>query len=208
MRIYDLSHTLATGSPVYPGDSEPVITRVASYHVNGFEGRRLDMSSHAGTHVDVPAHMMAEGDSLNTLGVESFVGAAAVVDVACDSPGLINADDFTIPENVDFVLFRTGWDRYWGTNEYFRAFPALSSAAAKQLAAAGLKGIGLDSPSVDPVDSEDYIAHFTILGAGMVIIENLTGLGQLPDGPFTFSALPLKIADGDGSPVRAVGICT
>jgi kynurenine formamidase len=63
--------------------------------------------------------------------------------------------------------------------------------------------VGVDAPSVDPVGSSDFAVHRLLLGSGKILVENLRGLEGLPEGRFTFSCLPLAIAGGDGSPVRA-----
>jgi arylformamidase len=64
----------------------------------------------------------------------------------------------------------------------------------------------MDTISADPVGSADLPNHHILLGAGMVIVENLTNLSAVPDGPFLFSCFPLNIKDADGSPVRAVAM--
>ncbi|MBA4377307.1 MAG: hypothetical protein C0395_01385 [Gemmatimonas sp.] len=70
------------------------------------------------------------------------------------------------------------------------------------MAEAGLKGVGLDSPSIDPFGVET--AHLILAEAGLINIENLAALDRLPAGPFRFAALPLRLAGAEASPVRAV----
>ena len=72
--------------------------------------------------------------------------------------------------------------------------------------AAGKKGIGIDAISIDPIDSFELPMHRIVLGAGLVIVENLTNLEQLIDRTFRFAALPLKYENADGAPVRAVAL--
>ena len=105
-----------------------------------------------------------------------------------------------------FALLHTGWARYWGTNDYFGRYPVLSPEAAGWLAGFGLKGYGVDAISADEIDSAALPVHRALLGRGMLIIENLDRLDPLLEREFTFSCLPLKIADADGSPIRAVAI--
>jgi kynurenine formamidase len=107
---------------------------------------------------------------------------------------------------ASFVLVLTGWDRYWGERRYFSGYPVLSGEAAAWLAARGLKGVGFDALSADAVEAESFVNHLHFFRAGMVIVENLRGLEALVGRRFLFSCLPLKFANADGSPVRAVAL--
>lgn len=69
-----------------------------------------------------------------------------------------------------------------------------------------LKGVGMDTISADPADAADLPVHNILLGAGMVLVKNLTNLEAVPAPSFLFAGFPLKIRDADGSPVRAVAI--
>ena len=69
-----------------------------------------------------------------------------------------------------------------------------------------MAGFGVDAISVDPVGAETLTVHHTLLEAGLILVENLTNLDRLPGRPFHFSALPLNLRGGDGSPVRAVAL--
>ena len=82
-----------------------------------------------------------------------FCGKARVIDVqAPEPPGEIDARvlDGIDGEPLDFILFQTGWERHWGTNRYYEAWPFLTLDLAQQLKAWGLKGVGIDCPSIDP----------------------------------------------------------
>ena len=82
----------------------------------------------------------------------------------------------------------------------------LHEDAATYLSSFNLKGIGSDTISFDPVDSWELPVHHILLSKGLILIENLVNLKSLPKHNFAFSCFPLKIKNGDGSPVRAVGI--
>ena len=107
---------------------------------------------------------------------------------------------------VDFLLFDTGWDRHWGTDRYYRDWSWLSPDLARLLAAAGLKGVGLDTPSLDPHGAQT--AHDICAPAGLINLENLANLGAVPATGFTLMALPLKLVETEASPVRAVALVT
>lgn len=200
MRIVDLSHPFVTGMPVYPGDPAVNIHPITTVADDGFAVQQVGMPSHAGTHVDAPAHMLADGESLDTLAPSHFVGAGMVLN--CPERTIELKTD--IPRSLSFVLFRTDWDRHWDTGRYFNESPRLSMETAQRLAATNIKGVGLDFPSPDSMGAT--CVHEILLKAGIVIIENLRGLDSLPETGFTFSCLPLNILGGDGSPCRAVGM--
>ena len=108
---------------------------------------------------------------------------------------------------ADFLLLYTGWDEKFGAPDYMEGFPVLSEDAARFLTELELKGVGFDAVSADAVDTEDYAVHKILLGAGLVIIENLTGLGKLPAGiPFCLTALPMAIKEADGAPARVMAV--
>jgi kynurenine formamidase len=209
MQTIDLSHTIRTGMPVFPGDEAVNVRRTHFLKQHGFAQTGLTLTTHAGTHVDTAAHLFLEAPGLDGFGPDNFTGWGAVLDLTgltgtrIDQPDLAALADV---DSLDFALLRTGWDRHWNTDRYFRDFPALTPTAARFLAGLGLKGIGLDTPSPDPVDSRDLPAHRVLFDHGMVIVENLTRLGDLPGESFVFCCQPLKIADGEASPCRAVGI--
>jgi len=207
--VIDLSHTLAADMPVYPGTEPPVIRPANTIERNGFAETSLAIYSHAGTHVDAPSHMLAGAPSLDRLDVGHFVGEGCVVD-ATTCGGTIPLETLRASERAisgrSFVLVRSGWDRYWGERRYFSGFPVLSGEAASWLADLGLKGIGVDAISVDPVEAETFGNHLHFFRAGMVIVENLRGLEPLVGRRFLFSCLPLKFGNADGSPVRAVAL--
>jgi kynurenine formamidase len=206
--VLDLSHTLAEGMPVYPGTEPPTLRQANTVAKDGFAEKLLTMYSHTGTHIDAPAHMLAGGATLDQLGAGHFVGRACVLDVAGQRfiEQVFLAAQASLIEGSDFVLFHTGWSRFWGQEAYFEAFPVLTPEATQWLAARSLKGIGFDAISVDPVGSTDFANHLVLFRQGMISIENLTGLEPLIGKRFLFSCLPLKIEEADGSPVRAVAI--
>ena len=67
----------------------------------------------------------------------------------------------------------------------------------------GVRLIGVDLPSVDPLDSKTLDNHHALGRAGIMIIEGLW-LEDVPEGRYELVALPLKIVGADGSPMRAV----
>jgi len=210
MAAIDLTHTLSPTMPVYPGSEPPVIRAAATVERDGFAETWFGMPTHTGTHIDAPAHMLAGAASLDQLGIDRFFGPARVVDASVlPGPeiglGFLEARQADL-EGAEFVLFHTGWSRKWGQEAYFTGFPVLAPEAARWLCGRGLKGLGFDASSIDPVAAGTYENHQICFQAGLILIENLTGLEPLIGRSFLFSCLPLKLERADGSPVRAIAI--
>ena len=208
MKMLDLTHCITPEMPVYPGTEPPRLTAACTMEKDGFRETLLEMYSHTGTHMDAPAHMLPNGRTLDDFPAETFAGRGFVLDCR-------EAAEITLPMlrrqekalgEAEFLLFCTGWDRYWGQPRYYEGFPCLTAEAAEYVASLGLKGVGEDSISLDPCDTTDYPNHMILLGAGLVNTENLTGLEALVGKTFTFLTLPLKWEHADGSSCRAMAM--
>lgn len=207
MKLYDLSHLLNNDTPVFPGMKKPVFKPAATIEKDGYRETRFEMDSHTGTHIDAPAHMLENGKTLDQLSVNQFAGKALIISVPKNTKRI--EKDFLVQfeaklNEAEFVLFKTGWSKHWGTPRYFEDFPTLSEEAVKWLLTFSLKGIGFDAISADPMDSTNYPNHFSILGKGLVIIENLRFPDGLTETEGNFFCFPLFYENADGSPVRAV----
>ncbi len=211
MMAIDLSHTLEPGMPYFPGTEPTVFSRPFTVASHGFAEQKISMLTHSGTHMDAPAHILENGATLEQLGLPHFVGSALVLDLSALPVQVIGVDDLRPFQNSltgkDFALLHTGWGGHWGEAAYFRDYPVLSEEAALWLAAFKLKGIGVDAISFDAHDSSALPIHRIFLGRDIVLVENLVDLEHIPAGEFIFCCLPLKIADTDGAPVRAVALC-
>jgi len=208
MPIIDLSHTVVSGMLQYPGDEpSPQLVRKMTHANDGVLSSALAMGCHVGTHIDTPYHFLDDQPGLEALAVDLFYGSARVVVAEVgDDPtalGLDILEDVDL-DRLDYLVFRTGWERHWGTELYYERWPYLSTELAQRLAATELKGVGLDSPSVDALNEHD--AHNLFARAGMVNVENLANLQALPAGLFQLLVLPLKLAGTEASPVRAVAL--
>jgi len=210
MPVFDLTHSIREGMPVYPGTEPPQFLNASTVEEDGFAEKRITLSSHTGTHMDVPAHMIQGGATLDQLAVDRFCGKAFVVDVRSVNSRTIGRATFEahkdLVSKVDFVLLRSGWSDLWEDEGYFKGYPVLTSKAAEWLGGFDLKGIGVDMISVDEEGSAEFPIHHILLGQSIIIIENLTNLSALPPAIFDFWCLPLKIEGGDGAPVRAVAV--
>jgi len=210
MKVIDLSHPLNESMPVFPGAEPLEIIEASTLAGRGYAEKKLRLYTHTGTHLDAPAHLLAGAATLDRFPAGAFVGPGCVVDVSDSGEPRIGVD--VLEKNGDriaraeFIVFHTGWAKRWGDPSYFYDYPVLSEEAARRLATMNLKGAGVDAISFDEMDSSTLLVHKILLGSTMVLVENLRGLENLAGREFVFSCLPLPIAGGDGSPVRAVAI--
>ncbi len=212
MKVIDLTQTISSDMPVYPGTASPQLTVVNTYDTDGFRETLLSMTSHTGTHMDAPFHLFGERTKLDELSAEQFVGKALVIDChdlkAGDVIGMERIE--AVREKADkaeFLLFYTGWDRYWGQEDYFGEYPVVSMEICQYALDSGKKGLGFDSIGIDPISEGKLPRHKLLLSRGdVVIMENLTNLGKVGGSLFTLAALPLKYEAADGAPIRAVAI--
>lgn len=202
MKLYDISRPLKQGMPTWPGDTpfqyEVSWPKSDSGSVNV---GKLTMSIHTGTHVDAPFHFDDEGRKITDLDLNLYVGQAKLVDVAGRTS--IGADDLA---NIDLtgiirLLLRTS---SWSDPDQFpESICYLRPDLAPFLAEKGIRLIGVDVPSVDPLDSKELPAHHGLHQNDIHILEGLW-LEDVEPGIYELIALPLQIEEADGSPVRAV----
>jgi kynurenine formamidase len=207
MKVIDLSHYIEPNMPAYPGTEPPTLKPANTYEKDGFKETRLSMFTHTGTHMDPPAHLFAGRTTLDQFPPEQFMGKALVIDCRdLKEGGIITMEHIRRYEDkadkADFLLFSTGWEQYWGQDAYFGSYPCMDEEVLDYIIAGNYKGIGVDTISIDPMNS--LTRHRKLFrDKDIVIIENLTNLHLCGNSLISFSAFPLKIADCDGSPVRA-----
>lgn len=178
----------------------------------------MEGTTHVGTHVDAPFHVDPDGDSIDALPIDAFVGSALLVDLARGSTGSgrgcepLGSGELARAQGE--WGSRAGADEpppprllLWTGCDWSAGFPArwrgLSPDAARWCADRGLRLVGTDAPSVDPPDAEGLPAHRTLARAGIAIVECLA-LAGIEAGRYEFLALPLRWSGADASPVRAV----
>lgn len=213
--IVDLSVPIESGMPVYPGDPEVRLDRALTVGAgDGVNVLTVHMGSQTGTHLDAPYHILETGSRLEGLPLERFLGPAVVADLRHLTPATAITWSDLAPVRARLragaiLLLHTGWSRYWGRLDRMRGHPWLAAEAARAIVEAGVRTIGIDALSVDATPADDspvtFDAHIAILGSGGVIVENLAHLERVERlrAPFV-SVLPLRLADADGAPVRAV----
>ncbi len=214
MRIVDLSHTIEAGMVTYPGLPGPVICdflsreRSRQIYAPGFEFQigSIEMVGNTGTYLDTPFHRFAEGEDLSAVDISRVAELDAVT---IDATGQ-TAADVSVFDAVGVegraVLVHTGWDVHWRTEDYLTGHPFLTAAAATHLAERGAALVGIDSLNIDDTSTGERPVHTILLGAGIPIVEHLTGLGELPATGFRFTATPPKVAGMGTFPVRAFAV--
>ncbi len=219
-QVVDLS--VALGGPqvtVLAGAPQIVMEPVHTYAKHGRSNTKLSYNVHTGTHVDCPRHYYPEGTSIDEMPLEKYMGRGIRLDlrqVARErTPITVEQVLAALPSGADvkdaILVFNTGWiDRAGGKPDFYFDNPYLASETAEWLLRNGVKAIALDT-SVDeapatPARPADSPIHRILLGGGVMIIENLVNLEQLPPTGFTLMALPVKLYRGDGAPARAVAL--
>lgn len=207
MHIIDLSLTMRPHMRGIAWDTAHTLAE------NGWNARTLHLYSHATTHMDAPRHFFQRGQSIEHLDLAKCVGPAWVIDVGLLEPRelitLAHLGDFTERiEPGDRVLLRSGWSTRVDSLTYRDELPRISLELAQFFAERLIALLGVEPPSVAAVDDMEEITavHQTLLQAGIVIVEGLTNLESLREERVFFTALPLKIEGGDGTPVRAIAI--
>ena len=205
MNIVDLTHSMTNGMPVYPGTKPPLFEQTNTIENDGFAELIIQMPTHTGTHMDAPCHVLKNAKSLSDFGLQKFTGYA--IKIPCHN---FAAMEITLEylqiytdeiATSDFVILETGWDKFWGKPAYYENFPVLSNKAAEWLSQFQLKGIGLDTISLDKVSSENLPNHRLFLEKEILIIENLCHLDAIKQNKFTFQCFPMAINGADGSQI-------
>jgi kynurenine formamidase len=212
-RLIDLSHPIYDGLVTYPGLPAPVfgehLSREASREKYApgteFSIGLITMVGNTGTYMDSPFHRFADGTDLAGLTLEQMVDLPGLlVHVAPDAPRGIDVAAFG-GLNVlrRAVLIHTGWDRNWATEAYGTGHPWVTAAAIDWLVENGAALVGIDSLNIDDTADGSRPAHTKLLAAGIPLVEHLTGLEQLPDDGFRFTAVPAPVQGFGTFPVRA-----
>lgn len=207
MRIVDLSHEYADDMPLYPGLATPSFLDIARVEQDGYAMSEYRLLNHIGTHVDAPSHQIAGGDTLDEIPLERLVTDAVTVDLSGREVGPIGREELEpligdLGEG-DWLFLCSGNGRNWGSEAYWTGWSYPDVEAAGALIERGVVGIGFDGPSADPVDTETFELHKVWLGAGRMILENLTNLDLLPARTQVVVA-PLKVHAANGAPARVL----
>lgn len=202
MKLYDITMPYKNGGAHWPGDMPYTYKQLADIKAgSSVNVGAIALGVHGGTHIDAPFHYMADGDTIDKLPVESFLLPVAVVDA-----GGADVLDSSYLKDIDFsdikgILFKTC---AWKDRDVFPlSIPVVSPELPAFLKEKGIKLIGVDVASVDPIEDSTIKAHKAIGQADLRILEGLV-LDDIGPGKYELIALPLILEGSDASPVRAV----
>lgn len=213
-RIVDLSVTVDEGTQSPPStDLRVELTRYG--RGPGFwQVTAVSQSLHTGSHIDAPLHCFEDGITTAEIPLDRVIGQAFVLDCShVDAEQPIEAHDLEgVAQGLqpgDIPIIRTDWtDRAWGRfPEFFTRSPYLTPEAAEWIVAQRPPAIGFDffeeySARLPDFTSEDFVCHRLLLGAGIPMLEQITGIGQVDRRRFDFFGAFYKIAGTDGAPAR------
>jgi arylformamidase len=202
MKLWDISPPISEALAVWPGDTPPrreILQRLE--RGDAVTLSTLHATVHLGAHADAPSHYGRGAAAIEAQPLERYLGPAEVVRVA-GRPGVpLGAEALPREPRAERVLLATG--PYPDFQHFHEDFAPLTPALVARLARAGVRLVGVDTPSVDAFDSKDLPAHHACLAHDVLILEGLV-LRDVPEGLYELIALPLKLVGFDGSPVRAV----
>lgn len=205
--LIDMTHTITQEIPIFPGTPVPALAPACTLTRDGFRETLLTLSSHTGTHMDAPAHLLQDGRTLDDMPMSQFSGRATVLDVSQEGPVITEEflrSHYDAIHSADYILFYTGWEDRWGTEGFLEdAFPVPNEEAARYLVSRGLKGVGTDAISIDRMSDSRLPIHHILLKDSILSLENLCLKKVRGRKDFLFFALPMKFQDTDGAPIRA-----
>jgi len=207
MRIHDISLSISSSLPIFPGDPPIELEQTQSMDQGAeYNLTRLSTSVHVGTHVDAPLHFVKDGRSVEDLSLEVLTGLCYVVQLpdGIDSITADVLDGIPLAEGTTRILFGTRNSHLWAQGEmtFQPDYVAISEDGAEWLVQHGIQLVGVDYLSVAPY--EDTVpTHRVLLQAGVIIVEGLN-LSQIPRGFYDLYCLPLKLVGVEGAPARAI----
>jgi len=229
---YDLSHNFDRSTIYWPNAPHFKLTRMSYGKTRRgyfYSANKFSAAEHGGTHMDAPSHFARGKQSVDEVPIASVMGDGVVIDV---SKRALNNVDYRIsvkdilryekkfgkikPQTI--VMFHTGYVKYWfnrrkylGTNRWGRKaarrlhFPGLAPEAAQWLLSKRkVKAVGIDTASIDYGQSRLFNAHRVFAKNNIPIFENLANMKKLLNKKVDVIALPMKIKNGSGAPVRII----
>ena len=209
--IVDLSQSINSNIKLFPGSPHVYFLKWTKYSVDGYDSEAIFLSTHTGTHMDAPSHFILESESIDNLDVNRFfMEDVHLLRILKSANQLISVEDIVnsdidIKKN-DSIVFATGWEYNYKSDDYIYANPGLSLEAANYLSSKKINAVAIDGPSIDSGIDSDFSVHKILLKNNIIIIENLCNLSQINKKNFKLIAIPLKLHRASGSPIRAIAI--
>lgn len=202
LQLWDITPAVSASTPVWPGDM-PFSTATTWEIGDGCPVKvsRITMSTHTGAHCDAPSHYDPAGAAIDAVALDAYLGTCRVIDCV----GIRRIEPEHVKKALDAIPSRVLLRTYAKapTDRWDSEFASVAATTIALLAEHGVRLIGIDTPSLDPQESKTMDAHHAVRTNGMAILEGIV-LDAVPAGDYELIALPLKLADMDASPVRAV----
>lgn len=200
--LYDISPPVLPGIPVWPGDSDYLVQWQFLIAAGGSVNvSQLHLSPHTGAHADAFHHCADDGAGIGEMPIEPYLGPARVIELPGVEPITRARLEAVAWQGAARLLFRTRTDR--PANPFQPPFAHLTTEVVQLFGEAGVKLVGLDTPSVDEFHSRGLECHQLLRQWKIANLEHLD-LSEVPAGDYELIALPLKLMGIDASPVRAV----
>lgn len=199
VNMIDITRTIGQDTVVFPGDAAPFVSQTRR---SGYTLSELALNSHSGTHIDAPLHFFDGRKSLDRIPVERFFLDADVV--AIESQVAVTVVELK-GRRIDpgqAILFKTR-NSDLPRNRFHEDFVYIKPDAAEWLVDTGVSLVGIDYLSPDRYEDMDFPVHLTLLGAGVLILEDID-LRAVAPGRYRLVCLPIKTHQADGAPCRAV----
>ena len=220
-KIIDLTHTISGEIPTWDGSCGFEISVSTDYTdctpPDLFKIQKINCNAGIGTHIDAPAHIVPNGRTTDKLILEELVTDCVMIDVSSGADG----NYMVMPEVIEkfekeygeikpktFVIFYTGWDKYWNETEKYinnHKFPSIHENTAILLLKRNITGLGIDTLSAD-TGQNGFPVHRRILGADKYLVENIANAKELPPIGAKVFVLPMKIKNSTEAPVRLIAI--
>ena len=204
-RLVDLTLPLVPGQRGVSTQPNYTVAR------DGWNAATWHLYSHAGTHMDSQIHFAAGPETIDTKPLTSCLGPATVLNLTPLTPRTLLtvahlgalATTFIDGESL---LLRTDWYKHVTDSAIYRdGLPRIGEELAQWCVAHRVNILGVEPPSIADVNNLPEVTriHHILLRGSVTIVEGLAYLDQLTQPRVFFAALPLKLAGGDGCPVRA-----
>ena len=202
--IIDISLPITAEMPIWPGDPRPELTPVSTLEVEGVQVSQLILGTHTGTHLDAPRHFIPGGRTIDLLDLGALVGLCRVIQVTRTSGHICRADlqRFAL-QRGERVLLKTQNSCHPVGQTVGPDVTALAPAAADYLCEQEVRLVGIDGPSIDAWNASAFPCHKRLLGADILVVENLV-LRDVTPGIYGMIAVPLNLTGADGCPIRAL----
>lgn len=209
--IIDLSQSINSDIKLYPGSPNVSFLKWSKYSIDGYDSEAIFLSTHTGTHMDAPSHFIKGAEPIDIIDINRFVmNNVHLLKISKSSNQLITTEDIInsntdIKEN-DSIIFSTGWEHNYNSDNYINSNPGLSPDAATYLSNKKINAVAIDSPSIDSGIESKFPVHQILLKNDVLIIENICNLIQIDKKILKLIAIPLKLQGATGSPIRALVI--